>query len=124
MSNIYKTSALFFAALLGFLSICTQNYGVLISSQLQNSQSENSVSYFSKEKPDLIFLAYHEERLVNSVKNQPVPSFKNHPNNVNFNSLSPEVRVFSINSGYLTYSLNVDRSLTNSDIVFPFHYFW
>jgi hypothetical protein len=124
MSNVYKTSALFFAAMLGFLSTCSQNYGVLIPSPLQNSQSENSVSYFSTEKPELLFLDRHEERLVNSVKNQPVPSLKNHPNNFNYNSLSPEVRILSINSGYLSYSLIVDRSLTNSDIVFPFHYFW
>jgi hypothetical protein len=124
MSKLFKTTALFFAAMLFFLSICTQNYGLLLISHLQNTQSEDSDSYYSTEKPELLFLDRHEERLVNSVKNLPVPSFKNHPNNIHCNSLSPEVRIKSINSGYLSYSMIVDRNLTNSDIVFPFHYFW
>jgi hypothetical protein len=124
MSNVYKTTALFFSAMLFFLGICTQNYCLLLISHLQNTQSEDSDSYYSTEKPELLFLDRHEERLVNSVKNLPVPSLKNHPNNIHCNSLSPEVIIKSINSGYLSYSVIVDRSLKNSDIVFPFHSFW
>jgi len=74
MSNVYKTTTLFFAAMLFFMSICTQNYGLLLTSRLQNSQSENSDSFFSTEKPDLLFVYRQEERLVYSVKNLPVPS--------------------------------------------------
>jgi hypothetical protein len=124
MSKVCKTTSLLLAAMLFFLGICAQNYGLLITSQHPNRQSGNSDLYASSEKPELIFLNRHEERLVNSVKNQPAPSLKNHPNNTNYNSLSPEIRILSINSGYLSYSVIVDRSLTNSDIVFPFHYFW
>jgi hypothetical protein len=124
MSRMIKTTGLFFAAMLFFLSISTENYGLLLTSQLQNSQSENSDSYFSKEKPDLLFLNRHEERLVYSVKNLPVPSLKNHSNDNYSNCLSPEVRILSINSGYLSYSETLYRNLTNHDIIFPFHYFW
>jgi hypothetical protein len=124
MSNVYKTSALFFAALLFFLGICTQNYVGLITSPLQNTQSDNSVSYFSTEHPELLFLYRIDERQVNSFKNLPVPSLKNYSNNIPDNSLSTEIKLLSIHSGYLSYSVNVDRGLTNSDIVFPFHYFW
>lgn len=124
MSNKYKTTALFFAAMLFILSICTQNYGLLPASHLQNAQSENSVSYFSTEKPDLLFLNRQEERVVYSVKNLPVPSLKNYPNCINCNSLSLEGRILSINSGYLSYCVIVDRCLANGDIVFPFHNFW
>jgi hypothetical protein len=124
MSKVTKTTGLFFATMLIFLSISTENYGLLLTSHLQNAQSENSDSYFSTEKPDLLFLYRNDERQVNSVRNLPVPSLKNHPNDIHYNSLSLEIRILSINSGYLSYSVIVDRNLTNSDIVFPFHYFW
>ena len=124
MSKVTKTTGLFFAAMLIFLSISTENYGLLLTSHLQNAQSENSDSYFSTEKPDLLFLYRNDERQVNSVRNLPVPSLKNHPNDIHYNSLSLEIRILSINSGYLSYSVIVDRNLTNSDIVFPFHSFW
>jgi len=93
MSRITKTTGLFFAAMLFFLSISTENYGLLLTSKLQNSQSENSDSYFSKEKPNLLFLNRHEERLVYSVKNLPVRSPKNHSNDNHSNCFSPEVRI-------------------------------
>jgi hypothetical protein len=115
---------LFFAALLVFMSGSTENYGLLLTSHLQNAQSENSDSYFSTEKPDLLFLYRNDEKQVNSVRNLPVPGFKNHPNDICNNSFFPEIRILSINSGYISYSMIADRSLTNSDIVFPFHYFW
>ena len=124
MSNVYKTTALFFAAMLIFLSISAENYGLLLTSHIQNTQSENSDSYFSTDKPDLLFLYRNDERQVNSARNLPVPDLKIHPNNIHHNCTSPETRILSINSGYLSYSVIVDRSLTNSDIVFPFHYFW
>lgn len=124
MSKVTKTTGLFFAAMLIFLSISTENYGLLLTSHLQNAQSENSDSYFSTEKPDLLFLYRNDERQVNSVRNLPVPSLKNHPNDFHYNSLSREIRILSINSRYLSYSVIVDRNLTNSDIVFPSHYFW
>jgi hypothetical protein len=124
MSYFYKTSSMFFAAVLFFLNICTQNYSLLPSLHLQNTQSENSVSYFPAEKTGLLFLTRQEERDVYSIKNLPVPIQKNHTNYINCNSLSLEGRILSINSGYLSYALIVDRSLANSDIVFPFHYFW
>lgn len=124
MSKVTKTTGLFFATMLIFLSISTENYGLLLTSHLQNAQSENSDSYFSTEKPDLLFLYRNDERQVNSVRNLPVPSLKNHPNDIHYNSLSLEIRILSINSGYLSYSVIVDRNLTNSDIVFPSHYFW
>ena len=124
MSNVYKSFAIFYATILFFLGICAQNYIALITSPLQNTQSENSVSFFSTEHPELLFLYRIDERQVNSVKNLPVPSLKNYSNNIQDNNLSPEIRLLSINSGYLSYSVIVDSGLTNSDIVFPFHYFW
>jgi hypothetical protein len=123
MSNIKRPCSLFFAVLLGFL-FCTQYFGVLISSGPQNSQPDYIVSSFPEGKPDLIFLAHQEERSLNSVKNQPVPDLKNHSNNSIYNCLFPEVRLSGFHTGYLAYSVIVERSLTNRDIVFPFHYFW
>jgi hypothetical protein len=124
MTNANKTISLFFAAMLFMLGICTQEYCLLLTSQPQNAQVENSRSYFSTEKPDLLFINRHEERVIYSIKNLPGPNLKSLPNYVSCNSLSLEERILSINSWYLSYSEIVDRSLSNSDIVFPFHYFW
>jgi hypothetical protein len=124
MTRTNRTSSLFFAALLGVLSIFTQYYGVLISSGTKISQSDYSVSSLPGGKPELIFMAHREERSLNSVKNQPVPDLKNHSNNSIYFGLFPEVRLSGFHTGYLAYSVIVERSLTNRDIVFPFHYFW
>ncbi len=124
MSKLTKTTALFFVAMLFFISLSTENYGLLLTSQLQNTGSENSGSYLSTEKPNLFFLNRHEERLETSVKSLPNSKLKNQINDVCSNSISTEVRILSINSGYLSYSVTVYRNLTNCDIVFPFHYFW
>jgi len=124
MSKVYKTTALFFAAMLFILSICTQDYGLLLTSHLQNAQSENSEYNFSTETPNLLFITRQEERVVYSVKNLPVPSLKNYSNDNHSYSLSPEVRILSLNSGYLSYSGTICSNLENVDIVYPFHYFW
>lgn len=124
MSKVTKPTGLFFAAMLIFLSISTANYGLLLTSPPQYAKSENTDSYFSTEKPDILFLFRNDERQINSVKNLPEPSFKNHPNSIHYSTLSPEIRISNINSGYFSYSVTVDRSLTNSDIIFPSHYFW
>ena len=124
MSKLTKTTALFFVAMLFFISLSTENYGLLLTSQHQNTGSENSGSYLSTEKPNLFFLNRHEERLETSVKSLPNSKLKNQINDVCSNSISTEVRILSINSGYLSYSVTVYRNLTNCDIVFPFHYFW
>jgi len=124
MSKVTKISGLFFVAMLLFLSISTENYGLSLTSQLQSSQTKSSDSYFSTEKPDLFFLNRQEQRFVYSIKNLPVPNLKNHPNDFHWNCLSPEVIISSINSGYLSYSVTLYRNFTNHDIIFPFHYFW
>jgi hypothetical protein len=124
MGKVTKTSGLFFVAMLIFLSICTENYGLLSTSPLQYSQSENSGFCFSKEKPDFLFLYRNDERQINSVRNLPGPSFKNHTNYIRCNNISLEIKISGINSGYLSYAMIVNRSLTSSDIVFPSHYFW
>jgi hypothetical protein len=124
MSNLYKTAALFFAAMLFIIGTCTQNYGLLLTSNIHNAQSEKSDSYYSTEKPEFLFLFRNDERQINSGRNLPEQCFKNYSKNIQDNSLSPEIRLLSINSGYLSYSAIFERSLTNSDIVFPYHYFW
>jgi hypothetical protein len=124
MSNLYKTIALFFAATLLFLSTNTQNCDLLLTSPLPNTQNDNSYSYFSTEKPEFLLLYRNDERSLNSIRNLPLPSIKNSSQDFHYKSPSPEIRIFSLNSGYLSYSVTVDRSLDNIDIVFPFHYFW
>jgi hypothetical protein len=39
-----------------FISTCAQNFGLLLNTNIQNSQSESSDSYYSKEKSELEFI--------------------------------------------------------------------
>ena len=124
MSNLYKTTALLFSVVLLYISTNTENYSLLLTSKLQNSECENFSSYSSTEKPNLFSQNRQGERYLNSIKNLPVFNLKNHANDLYSNSLSPTIKKMRINSEYLSYSETINRNLTNSDIVFPFHYFW
>lgn len=124
MSNLYKTAALLFSVVLLYINTNTFNYWLLVTSNLQNTGCESLSSYFPIENPNLFISNRHGERFLNSIKNLPDSSFKNHANDYYNISLSSEIRKLKINSEYLSYSETINRNLTNSDIVFPFHYFW
>jgi len=123
MSNIHKTTALFFSGVLFFISISKESYGLLPNSKLQNTINESISSYCSIEKPNLFLINRYGEKFVTSFKNLPVPNLKNQTSDF-YNNLSFEIKKIRINSEYLTYSGTIYRNLTISDIVFPFHYFW
>jgi hypothetical protein len=124
MSKVTKITALFFAAILLFLSQSAETYGLFLTSQLQNAETNNSASYLSAYNPDLVFLIRHEESSVNSVKNRPVSNLRNHLNEFYSNDIPPDLSLLCRNSGYLSYSGSVYLNLSKSDIVFPFHSFW
>lgn len=125
MSKVIRISGLFFVSVLLFISVSTGNNGLLTHSLLQSSsQPANSDSYFSIGKLDLYFLNRPEERTIFSVRNLPVPYLKKYINDLKCSFLSYEKRKFNTNSRYLSYSVRLQPSLTNNEIIFPFHYFW
>jgi hypothetical protein len=124
MSKVTKTTALFFAAMIFFVSISTQNYALLLTSDLRAIGSENSVSYFSAPDKIPLFLNRQQEKLVTSAKDLPVYGSKINLTDLYTNRLSNELRLLNINSDYLSFSVIDYRNFTNSEIVFPFHSFW
>jgi hypothetical protein len=124
MSKVTRTFGLFFIATLFFLNLSIVNYGLFLNSQIQPGQIENSDSYHSTQNFDLCSLNRTEKQPVFSVKNLPVSNLKNHPNDLHGNFLYTEERISGINSCYLSYTVTLDPSLSNREIVFPFHYFW
>jgi hypothetical protein len=124
MNNVIKTTALLFAALLLYISISCEYYSSPHKSPLLNTEPDNTVSFFSTEKPDLFFLNPQESRMETSTRNLPVSHLKNSINDLFFRRLFPEIRLSTLNQTYLSYSLTVDLSLSNSNIVYPFHTFW
>jgi hypothetical protein len=124
MNNVIKTTALLFAALLFYISISCEYYASPNESPLLNTEHDNTVSFFSTEKPDLFFLNPQEGRIETSSRNLPVTDLKNSINDLFFKRISPEIKLSTLNPTYLSYSVTVDLCLTNSDIVFPFHTFW
>lgn len=124
MSFLYKTATLLFSIVLLYINTNSLNYGFLLTSNLQKTGYESLSSYFPVEKPNLFLSNRQGERFVNSIKNLPDSNFKNHSNDYYNISLSSEIRKLKINSEYLSYPETINRNLTNSDIVFPFHYFW
>ena len=123
MSNLYKITAMFSSSVLFFISISTENYGLLLNSKTQNTGYETISSFCSIEIPNLFLINRYGEKFVTSFKNLPVLKLKNQTSDF-YNNLSFEIKKIRINSEYLTYSGTIYRNLTISDIVFPFHYFW
>ena len=124
MSKLYKTTAIFFSAVIFFISITTESYGFLPNSELQQNDFESISLYFSLEKPNLFLFNRYGEKSVTLINNFPVPILKNYTNDLYNNSLALEIRKSVLYSDYLAYSGCIYCSLKNSDIVFPFHYFW
>ena len=124
MNKANKTISLFLAALLFYVSINTEFYYLSINSVSINSDSGNSISYFSINKSDFFLLNRQEENLVVSVKNQPDSYSKYHASDFYVKSFSQHLRLLSKNSGYISFSEAVNLNLTTNEIIFPFQYFW
>jgi hypothetical protein len=124
MNRLSNFIALIFAVMLSYISIHTVDYGLYLSSQVHQERSDSPASVFSSEKPGLLFLNRQEGRFVRAIKNLPVTHLKTPLINFYSTKLSTGLRVLKINREYLTYPVTVYRNLKNSDIVFPFHYFW
>lgn len=119
-----KISGVFFILILLVLSIKWGDYNVL-KSQLHSSGPENPDYCSSTSKLDLFFLNHHpEERAFFSDNNLRTPVLKEHLTDTKFDPLSLEKRIFSVSSGYLSYSVRLQPSLTNVEIIYPFHSHW
>ena len=64
-----------------------------------------------------------EER-VSFVNHFPAPPFKHQHNGPAATLHAFELRLQAVASRYILYARAISRSLTSSDIIFPFHYFW
>lgn len=130
MSNFSKLTAIFFAIMLSYVSISKDNYEKSLPVSFQGTGTERSSASFSEvsEAPlqDIFCLQRHIEHVVNPVNSFPAPTsnLKDHPGVFSGISFSIESRIQSIASQYLSHSKEIDRSLTISDIIFPFDYFW
>lgn len=124
MNKLYKTTSVLFSAVIFFISITTESYAFLLKPKLEKNGYETVKPFILLEKPNLFILNRHGEKNVTPIKNLPVTDFKNCTNDIDYNNLSLELRKSGFNSNYLSYSENIYCSLKNSDIVFPFHYFW
>ena len=124
MNKMTKTFGIFFVAVIFLLNLSISNYGLLLNTQIQTSQNENSDSYISAQNLDLYFSNRNEKQPAYSVRNLPVSNLKNQPDDLYSDFHSVEGRISDINAGYLGYAVTLDPNLSNREIVFPFHYFW
>jgi hypothetical protein len=124
MNRLSKLIALIFAVLLSYVSIYTVDYGHYLTSQIHQDRSGDPASAFSTEKPELLFLNRQEGRFVRAIKNLPVTHLKTPVINFCSAKLSSGLVALKINLEYLLYPVTIYRNLKNSDIIFPFHYFW
>jgi hypothetical protein len=124
MSNLYKIVALFSAVATFLVNSSTENYGLLLSSKPLNSRYITIGSYWSIDRPDLFLIDRFGEKSVASFKHLSVSNLKNQANSYYCSSLSSEIRKSGINIEYFTSPATICRNLTNSDIIYPFHYFW
>jgi hypothetical protein len=124
MSNLYKIVALFSATATFLVNTSTENYGLLLNSKPLNSRYKTIGTYCSIERPDLFVLDRFGEKSLASFKHFSVSNLKNQANSCYCSSLSSEIKKSGIYIEYFTSPATICRNLTNSDIIYPFHYFW
>jgi len=124
MSNLYKITSLFITAVIIFINSAKEYYPVLLNSIPQNGRNETINSFCSIEVPNLFLLNRHGEKSLTSLGQLPVSNLKNQSTDFYCSYLNSEILKSGINSKYLSYSETIYRNLTNSDIIFPFNYFW
>lgn len=122
--NRLKATAILFSALLFFSSIITEKYCSILNSQFLSSGQENLSLNTPAGTPSLFVLNRNGERLVASIRNLPVDRSANQISDFQTTIQSTGLKKLIINSDYLQYSRTISRNLPNSDIIFPFHYFW
>lgn len=128
MSNFSKLTAILFAIMLSYVSISKDNYEKTLPATFQHAGGERSQSSFSEiALQDIFCLQRQIEHVVNPGNNFPAPvsnNLKHYPDAFSGHSFSIESRIQGIASQYLSHSKEIHRSLTISDIIFPFNYFW
>jgi hypothetical protein len=124
MSKLHKNTALFFSFLFFVLSISKENYGILLSQRNLYPGYESINSFTPVEMPDLFISTRNEVNLFSSVKDLPIPDFKNQINDSYTNRLSTAKTDLIMNAEFLSNPERICRNLPCTDIVFPFHSFW
>lgn len=124
MRNLSKITAILFSCVLFFSSIITEKYCFILNSHSLTSAEENLSSRIPDEIPDYFLLNRNGEHLVALAKNMPAFSLGGQSSDIYSNTLLSEPKKLRKNSEYLHSSGTISRNLPNSDIIFPFHYFW
>lgn len=124
MSNLLKTTAIFFSSVLFFISIITEKYCYILNSKTLISDQVSLIANPPFENLNLFLLNRHGAKPGAPLKNLPVFNLKNQTIDVNRNFLSYEPGKLRTDSEYIQSSGTISRNLTTTQIVFPFHYFW
>jgi hypothetical protein len=124
MSNLLKTTAIFFSFLLFFISIITENYCFAVNSKTINPGQEYLSSDLPFENLNQFLLNRHGEQLISTIKNISVFNLRSQPFDIYKNRFSSESGKLRIRPEYLQSSESISRNLTTGVIIFPFHYFW
>lgn len=124
MSNLLKTTAIFFSSVLFFISIITEKYCYVLNTKTLISDQESLSTNPPFENLNLFLLNRYILELGTPAKNLPVFNLKNQTFDVLGNILSYEPGKLRTDSEYIQSSGTISRNLTTNQIIFPFHYFW
>lgn len=124
MSNLLKTTAIFFSSLLFFVSIITENFCFVVNPKTITSGQESLSSDLPFENLNQFLSDRNGLKLISTIKNIPVSNLRKQTFDIHNNRLSCEPAKLRICPEYLQSFEIISRNLTTSDIIFPFHYFW
>jgi hypothetical protein len=124
MSNLLKTTAIFFSSVLFFISIITEKYCYVLNTKTLISDQESLSANPPFENFNLFLLNRYGAKLGAPAKNLPVFNLKNQTYDVLGNILSYAPGKLRTDSEYIQSSGTISRNLTTTQIIFPFHYFW
>jgi hypothetical protein len=124
MSNLLKTTAIFFSSLLFSVSIITENFCFVVNPKTITSGQESLSSDLPFENLSQFLSNRNGEKLISTIKNIPVFNLRNQTFDIHNNRISCEPAKLRICPEYSQSSEIISSNLTTSNIIFPFHYFW
>lgn len=125
MKKVVKAAALFPILVLYCFIVSLYSTGISASGiKFQNDQSTKEGSYFPIGGNYLLYHTTKTENVVNGFKNLLTFSFKNHTNDFLAHRKAAESYLFNTYSEYIFFAKNLVVKLQQTDIIFPFHYFW
>ena len=124
MKKVLKTGVLLLVLVLYCFTVSLYSHDLLRSNTAFSGQSSEVKSYFSLASVNLFSHTIRTENSVNYFYHRLSSSLKSHLNDFLFKGVAVDSFLLKTFSKYIFYSRVIIVGFLQTDIIFPFHYFW